>query len=158
MRAAHTLLLCSALSLSATAAHAQTPEAPDNEHPAPPTVEDPFSRSQRQRFYDQSQRSHTRALGYSLLLPGLGNIYADQQFTGALLMSSLALTLVALTYGLANNDPQLITIGGIATGGIYATGAITSYYGVSAYNQQLRIRYNLAQQPALMLPMLSWSF
>jgi hypothetical protein len=157
MRAAHTLLLCSALSLPATYAHAQPPEAPDNERSDQP-AEDPFSRAQRQRFYDQSQRSHTRALGYSLLLPGLGNIYADQRFTGALLMSSLALTLVALTYGLANDDPQIITIGGIATGGIYATGAITSYYGVSAYNQQLRIRYNLAQQPTLMLPMLSWSF
>jgi len=71
---------------------------------------------------------------------------------GAKLGALIALRIIA------NNDPQLITIGSIATGGIYATGAITSYYGVSAYNQQLRIRYNLAQQPALMLPMLSWSF
>jgi hypothetical protein len=153
MRASTLLLLCSlslfvpSLATAQQAAHGQ---------------EEAFGRPQRQRFYDQTKRSHARALGYSLLLPGLGNVYAEQPFTGAVLMSSFALSVLTLTFALLNDDPQLTIIGGVLTGGIYTTSIITSAYGVSDYNHRLYQRYDLARaqpaRPALFVPLVSWSF
>jgi hypothetical protein len=151
MRALPSLPLCALLiSLLPSPASAQQ---------AAHQAEEPFSRPQRQRFYEQGKRSYGEALGYSLLLPGLGNVYADQPFTGALLMSSFALSLVTLTFALLNDDPQLTVIGAVLTGGIYTTGVITSAYGVSDYNHRLYRRYDLASaRPALLVPLIAWEF
>jgi hypothetical protein len=122
--------------------------------------QDPFSDAQRQSFYDQSARSHAAALGYSLALPGLGNIYADQPFTGALLMTIFGMSAVTLAFGLINDHDEVVWTGSILLGATYTAGAITSYFGVRDYNHQLRIRYRLAQQPAPVptIPLIAWEF
>lgn len=97
-----------------------------------------FDQEHRQRLYEKSRLSTTRALLYTLALPGLGNFYAEQYALGTVAMSAFVFGAFFLTYALLNNHDDLIRLGAALGIAAYAGGALSSYIGVNAYNKRLR--------------------
>lgn len=128
----------------APTAHAQSTSTPT------------ISRQQRQSFYDEAKLERSTALLYSLALPGLGNFYTEQHFSGVLLMSIFGLGAVGLIMGLATDRSDATLIGTTLIVGTHATGAWMSWRGVAQYNDLLRQRYDLKQQATG--PMLQWAW
>jgi hypothetical protein len=105
--------------------------------------DDYFGRSHRERMYRQSKLSSTRALLYTLALPGLGNVYAEQYFLAGLAFSLMAFTAMFVLYGVSTQQPQFVHMGLITAGVAYSGGAVSSYLGVKKYNRRLRDSFNL---------------
>lgn len=97
-----------------------------------------FDQEHRRRLYEQNRLSTTRAALYSLALPGLGNFYVEQYALGIVAMSAFVFSAIFLSYGLINNHPDLVWIGGGLAVLAYGGGATSSVLGVRAYNERLR--------------------
>lgn len=97
-----------------------------------------FSPEHRLELYEANRLSETRALLLSAALPGLGNFYAEQFALGAVAISAVVFSGVFIGYGLVNNQRGLASFGvGLAIV-TYGVAMGSSYYGVRAYNEQLR--------------------
>jgi hypothetical protein len=105
--------------------------------------DDYFGQTHRERMYRQSRLSSTRALLYTLALPGLGNVYAEQYFLAGLAFSLMAFTAMFVLYGVSTQQPQFVHMGLITAGVAYTGGAVSSYLGVKKYNRRLRDSFNL---------------
>lgn len=117
------------------------PQAPTHKSRSP---QPGFTLEDRRDFYEQAKLSHTRAALYSLALPGLGNIYTDQAFSGALLMTLYGMGWLMIGYGLLyDKNEQLIIGSGVAVTSM-GVAQWMSYRGVAQYNQALKVRYQLA--------------
>jgi hypothetical protein len=97
-----------------------------------------FGAAHRMRIYEQSRLSHRRATLYSLALPGLGNLYAEQYLGAGLAFSMLTFSAIFITYGLRSNRSDVAYIGLGLAGLTYGVALGTSLRGVSAYNDVLR--------------------
>lgn len=97
-----------------------------------------FGPEHRQQIYGESKLSYGRAVGYSLLLPGAGNVYAEQYFTAGLHFSALLFSLVFMGYGLTTSQSHLVLGGGLLWGGAMLTSSVSGSVGVARYNERLR--------------------
>lgn len=127
------------------------PAFADNPEPSPvvrtanakndqrPHYDDYFmSAEHRKKIYEESRKSPTRAVLWTLAFPGLGNIYAEQYLLAGLAISFMAFAAVFVGYGLSTHQPKIVTLGGITAGIAYVGGGTTSLIGVAQYNRKLR--------------------
>ena len=105
------------------------------------------TRERREALYQRAKLDQGVALRRSLLLPGLGNIYADQVFKGMLLMSAAGMSLGVAVGGAVRRDEVFLYSGTGAFVALYGIAAITSRRDVSAYNDNLRRRYRVELIP-----------
>ena len=103
-----------------------------------------FRESHRRALYEQSELSTTGAVWRSLLLPGLGNIYADDWFGGVITMSIFGFGLTSILFAAHTDQPDFYWIGGTLAGGAYIAGTTLSILQVEQYNRLERERLNLA--------------
>lgn len=129
--------------VSITASIGLAPQAQAQYLPPPPPKAQTFTLEDRKSFYEDAKLDVSTAVVRTLILPGLGNFYAEQYFTGVLVMSAFTLGVLSLIYGVANDLTDANLIGGLFIFGSYGAGIGMSYYGVEAYNEDLRRRYNL---------------
>lgn len=102
-----------------------------------------FSLEDRQSFYEQAKLSHSQALLYTALLPGLGNVYTEQTFSGVLLMTLYGMGWFMAGYGLYFDQTEPLVVGGGLAAASMGAAMWMSYTGVSEYNEALRVRYQL---------------
>lgn len=107
------------------------------------------TQTRRKELYDQAKLSHLTAIKRSLLLPGLGNIYADRVFKGMLIMSVAGMSLGVFAGGIVRKDRNFLIAGGGALVGVYTFASVSSYYDVTSYNATLRNRYKVQLVPTL---------
>lgn len=107
-----------------------------------------FGDSHRQRIYEESRLSRTRAVAYNLVLPGLGNIYAEQYLYAGLAMSLMAFATLFAGYGLYTDQSQYVWTGAGTAGAAYLGSIVTSLLGVHAYNEELQGNLNVGLAPA----------
>lgn len=93
---------------------------------------------ERTRLYDQMALDYGRALGYSLLFPGLGNIYVEQYVLAGISFSLMAFSVVFAGYGLTTGQMRFTRGGVFLAGGVYAGASASSLLGVAHYNRRLR--------------------
>lgn len=117
-----------------------------------------MDQEQRQGIYDQEKKDVLAGVGYSLLLPGLGNLYAEQYFIGALVLSLMGFALTFAGYAIATDQSEFFIWSGVTAGVAYATGITTSIIGVNRYNQNLHDRLNLGRVPTPQAPTVSIQF
>lgn len=91
----------------------------------------------RKEIFEDSKLSVTRAVGYSLLLPGLGNFYTEEYFAGALAMSAMVFALVFAGYGYTTDQPSYYLGAGILAGSSYIGSTAFAYYSAKEYNENL---------------------
>ncbi|MEZ4461720.1 MAG: hypothetical protein R3E66_18760 [bacterium] len=138
----HTLI-CLLIALSPTVALAQ--EAPKGQL---------FDTAHRQKIYDAQKKSELAAIGYTLIYPGLGNYYAEQYVTGTVVGMGMVFGVTCLVFGLTTDQSDWATIGAVLGGSMYAVGGVTSYFGVSDYNSELKRALKVADMdraPGLVL-------
>ena len=109
--------------------------------------EDFFSQDHRRRLYEKGKLKYGRAAALTALLPGLGNFYAQQYFTGGPAASLMGFAAVFIPYGLVTRQPGFSWAGVGMAGTAYATGFITSWFGVQRYNRQLKQGLRISLQP-----------
>lgn len=97
----------------------------------------------RQELYDIAKLDHRVALKRSAILPGWGNLYADNVPVGMLFMSGAGMSVFLLGGGLLRDDTIFTVVGAVGLAGCYAGSLVTSYRGVSKYNDNLRARYKV---------------
>ncbi len=98
----------------------------------------PFDESDRQAIYEEGRLSHAASVGYNLLLPGLGNLYAQQFFTAGVLWGTLMFSGILVGYGMVN-DRNGYTYTGLGVGAAtYSASFALGVWGVSDYNRNLR--------------------
>lgn len=100
----------------------------------------------RRQIYDQKKLSPLAAIGYSFLLPGLGNMYAEQYFLGALLMSAMVFAGIFASYAFSSDQPEFYIGAGILAGGAYLIAPITASLAVDDFNENLRRGLKIAAQ------------
>lgn len=108
--------------------------------------EEYFGLAHRERMYEEAKLSTSNALLYTLALPGIGNIYAEQYLLAGLAFSFMAFTIMFVTYGLTTQQPQFVHMGFVTGGTAYVGGAITSVIGVKRYNARLRESFNFDER------------
>lgn len=104
--------------------------------------------TQRRELYEVQKKSHLKAAGLSLLVPGLGNVYTEQYFIAAIAMSLGVFALVFAGYALTTDQPEFFIWSAVTAGVAYGTGITTSLFGVTAYNRDLRIRLKVPEKYA----------
>lgn len=125
--------------VGATRAHAQQ---------AAPAEAEFLGLEHRQQLYEQSRLTLSGAVGRNLLLPGLGNIYAEQYFYAGLAFSFLVFAASFVSYGLVTEQPEFLWTGA-GTAGIAYIGSIgTSIIGVQKYNRERREGLKVEYAPA----------
>lgn len=140
---------------------AQTAPPQQSVVPAPSPYDDYFmSLEHRQKIYDENRRRPGKAVLYTLLLPGAGNFYAEQYLIGGVAVVLLVFAGTFVGYGLANNQPRVVLIGGVTAGLAYGGGMATSLYGVSQYNMRLRqgLKVDRTDVREVWAPALVWRF
>ena len=118
-------------------------DAAQDAAPAPEADAQAALRQERLRFYEEAKLSHQRALLYTALMPGLGNVYAKRTFSGVLLMGLYTMSWMTLAYGFAQDQPDMVVTGAAVALGCLGAGLWMSASGVSDYNEALRVRYQL---------------
>ncbi len=106
-----------------------------------------FSSNHRQQIYEQSRLQHSTAALRSLLLPGLGNIYAEQYLFAGIAFTAVAFSAVFISFGLVSDRSDVAWAGAGLLGATYAASIGTSLYGVSQYNEQLRQGLKITAAP-----------
>ncbi len=121
----------------------------------PPTSDDSsadtsdrFSLEHRRDLYRQSRLSPWAAAGWTMLLPGLGNLYAEQYLLAGLGFVSVTFSGSFLAYGYAVDNLALRALGFSFAGIAYGGGLGTSIAGVHRYNRQRRQSLGLDDQRA----------
>lgn len=97
-----------------------------------------FDEAHRRQLYEQTRKSEWKAIGYSLVLPGLGNFYAEQYVTGTVVGMGMVFGITALIFGQTTDQSEWTWLGLGLGGSMYVVGATTSYFGVVDYNHELR--------------------
>lgn len=116
-----------------------------------------FSAAARRGYYEQSKLSTSRALLYSAL-PGMGNYYAQDYFTGTIWMAAFGFGALFLGYGLGTDQAAERWIGLGLIGGAYAGALLTTPGSVEDYNRDLRVQYGLEREGVRLRLGWSWSF
>lgn len=127
------LLCCLGLPSLALAQQAQQHAEPDRG----------LTLERRQELYTIAKLDPKIALKRSALLPGWGNLYADNVPAGMLFMSGAGMSLFLIGGGLLRDDTVFTVVGAVGLAGCYAGSLITSYRDVSTYNENLRARYKV---------------
>lgn len=107
-----------------------------------------FSLEHRRELYRQSRLSPWAAAGWTMLLPGLGNLYAEQYLLAGLGFVSVTFSGSFLAYGYAVDNLALRVLGFGFAGIAYGGGLGTSIPGVHRYNRQRRQSLGLDDQRA----------
>lgn len=110
-----------------------------------------ISHERRVELYEMARIEPVIAVRRSLLLPGLGNIYADRVFKGMMFMGGAGMSLALGLGGFLREDPVFSIAGGLTLASIYTAASITSYYDALAYNALLRERYKVSLSAAPLL-------
>ncbi len=97
-----------------------------------------MSDEHRREIYEQNRKSAGKAVLWTLLFPGLGNIYAQQYLLAGMAIIFMVFAGTFVGYGLSTRQPKIIVLGGITAGIAYGGGAATAIIGVSKYNAELR--------------------
>lgn len=97
-----------------------------------------FDASHRSEIYQKSKKSEAKAIGYTLIFPGLGNYYAQQYVTGTVVGMGVVFGVTALVFGLTTDQADWTVSGAVLGGSMYLVGATTSFVGVRDYNSDLR--------------------
>lgn len=97
-----------------------------------------FNASHRSEIYEKSKKSELTAVGYTLILPGLGNYYAQQYVTGTVVGMGMVFGITAMVFGLSTDQSDWTATGGVLVGSMYVVGGVTSFVGVQDYNTDLR--------------------
>lgn len=97
-----------------------------------------MSAKHRQKIYEQNRLRPSKAILYSALLPGLGNIYAEQYLLAGLAITLTVFAATFLGYGLSSGQSNIIVLGAVTAGLAYGGGMATSLLGVSNHNRKLR--------------------
>ena len=97
-----------------------------------------MSPEHRRAIYEESRKKPQKAVLYSLLLPGVGNVYAEQYLLAGLSFVLVVFAGTFIGYGIANDQPRIIAIGGVTAALAYGGGVATSLLGVSDHNRKLR--------------------
>ena len=117
-----------------------------------------FSQPARQRFYQEAKLEVSGGMWRSALLPGWGNVWADQVFKGVALFAGFGIGVTVFAGGIWREDTAFMISGGALGVACYATSLVTTYMDVHQYNTQLQRRYKLATgQDPLSLGW-SWAF
>ena len=97
-----------------------------------------FDASHRSEIYNKSKKSGAKAIGYTLIFPGVGNYYAQQYVTGTVVGMGVVFGMTALIFGLTTDQSEWVATGAVLGGSMYVVGGVTSYVGVQDYNADLR--------------------
>lgn len=97
-----------------------------------------MSEEHRRQIYDQNRKRPGKAVLYTALLPGLGNIYAEQYLLAGLGIVLMVFAGTFVGYGVTTKQSNLVVIGAVTAGVAYGGGAATSLIGVSDFNRKLR--------------------
>ena len=141
------LLPATSLAADEEATPAEEAEATAGYETAEIGDEDFFSQRHRHQLYEEGRLSYGRAAALTALLPGLGNFYAQQYFIGGLAASVMGFAAVFVPYGLVTRQPGFSWAGVGLAGTAYATGFITSWFGVQRYNRRLKQGLRISLQP-----------
>jgi len=140
--------------------HADAADATENDAGTDASVEPPasgdeqsadsnrFSHEHRRELYRQSRLSPWAAAGWTMLLPGLGNLYAEQYLLAGLGFVSVTFSGSFLAYGYAIDNLALRVLGFSFAAIAYGGGLGTSIAGVHRYNRQRRQSLGLDDQRA----------
>ena len=97
-----------------------------------------FDLADRQAIYEKAKLSYGSAIGYNLILPGWGNLYAEQFFTAGAVLGALMFSTILIGYGVIN-DQNGYTHAGVGVAGVaYSSSIAIGIWGVSEYNRGLR--------------------
>lgn len=100
--------------------------------------DDRFSLEHRRELYRQSRLSPWAAVGWTFLLPGLGNLYAEQYLLAGLGFVSFTFSGSFLAYGYAADSAPFQLLGYSFAALAYGGGLTTSLLGVRRYNRNRR--------------------
>jgi hypothetical protein len=103
-----------------------------------------FDRQHRRQLYREGRLTYGRAALWTLLLPGLGNIYARQYVIGGVMASLMGFAALFVSYGWATGQSTFLWAGAGSAGTAYLGGLVTSYVGVNRYNELLEARLQLS--------------
>lgn len=119
-----------------------------------------MSDDHRQKIYDESKKSHSKAALLTLAFPGLGNIYAEQYLLAGMAIVFMVFAATFVGYGISTKQNGIIVLGGVTAGIAYGGGIGTSLHGVSVYNRQLRegLKVEQASVAPAWTPMLTLRF
>ncbi len=117
-----------------------------------------FSAEHRQKLYEKSKKSEGVALLWTLALPPLGNIYAEEYFWAGI--SGILLVFAGTFVGYAlTTDQDTFLVWGAVTGGVsYVTAGVTSVLGVRDHNHQLRRALKVSENASFETRGVSLSF
>ena len=97
-----------------------------------------FDDAHRREIYEANRKSVATALGYTLLFPPLGDFYAEEYAWGAISGVLLAFTLIFAGYGFSSDQPRFYGWAAVSGASAYILAGTTAYFGVQAYNADLR--------------------
>ena len=140
-------MLALACSLAPLRVVAQTPAAQQSPSTQIDGAYDEYfmSDEHRQKIYDANRKRVGKAVLYNCLLPGLGNIYAEQYLLAGLAFVFVAFSATFIGYGLANEQSNVVAVGGVTALIAYGGSIGTSIYGVSNHNRELRQGLKIGQ-------------
>lgn len=137
--ASHLLVAIAVAIACALAPLAVVAQTPPPQQSAVSAYDDYFmSDEHRQKIYEENRQRPHKAVLYTLLLPGLGNVYAEQYLLAGLSFIFAVFAATFIGYGAVNSQPRIIAIGGVVAGVAYGGGIATSLIGVSDNNRRLR--------------------
>ena len=97
-----------------------------------------MSDEHRRKIYDTNRKRPSKAVLYSLLLPGMGNIYAEQYLIAGIEFVLVVFAGTFVAYGASTSQPRIMVLGGVTAGLAYGSGIATSVVGVNQHNRKLR--------------------
>lgn len=140
MQTALTLLLVVTCALAPNAVVAQQSEPEQTAEASDGSVYDAYfmSDEHRQEIYEQNRKSPGKAILWTALFPGLGNIYAEQYLLAGVSIIFMVFAATFVGFGLTTRQPRIVGLGGITAGIAYGGGGLASVIGVAQYNKELR--------------------
>lgn len=97
-----------------------------------------FSQKHRQRLYEESKKSELHAILWTLALPPLGDIYAEEYFWAGITGIFMVFAATFVGFALTTGQDTFLIWGAVTAGVSYTTAGVTSVMGVRSYNHELQ--------------------
>jgi len=102
-----------------------------------------YDMQMREMRYHSESKSVALAVILDLVLPGVGNIYADAFLYSVVTWAGLIGGIYLMTAGIADDSGAMLTTGALLFPGAYIFGIVTAGMNASSYNADLRVQLGL---------------